>query len=142
MPGARARASKRETAAIGVPRISASALMAVRLTRKPVNDAGPLATAKAVMSFLLSPCLARRLAIWGTSWAENVPPSSGTTSRIVNSEVSRAFSGARATAMLPSFPEVSTARRIIVWKSLVDGRWLLAGGHWLLAGGHWLLAVT
>ena len=53
---ARATASKRETAAIGFSRISASALMAANPTRRPVKDPGPDATANAPISFLVSPC--------------------------------------------------------------------------------------
>jgi hypothetical protein len=42
--------------------------------RRPVNDPGPEATAKAPMSRLVNPCAESNSAICGTSCAEKVPP--------------------------------------------------------------------
>src|ERR1700733_2258120 len=75
--------------------------------RNPVKDPGPETAAKAPMSALLNLCLASKAAICGTSSAENVPPESAATSM-----TSQASPGPHcASAMLPCFPEVSTARR-------------------------------
>jgi hypothetical protein len=77
-----ATASNKETATMGLPNISASALIAANPTRNPVKDPGPEATAKASKFCFTNPYLDNKDEICGTSWAENVPPFKGTTSNI------------------------------------------------------------
>src|SRR5215469_12672149 len=97
--------SKRETAAIGLSRTSARALMAASPTRSPVKEPGPEAIANPSISFFFNPCWPSRAEIWGTSWAEKVPPSRGTRSSVCPSARPK-----RTNAMLPFFPEVSAPR--------------------------------
>src|SRR5271165_206119 len=104
-----ATSCNRETGTMGFFRISASALIAAKPTRRPVNDPGPETTMKASISALLRPCLASRVAICGTNCAENVPPASGATSTTAAS--CRSCSPARARATVPFVPEVSVTRR-------------------------------
>ena len=105
-----AKACSNETAAIGFTKTSASALTTASPMRNPVNDPGPEAVANPPISPLPNPCFSSKAAICGTSSAENVPPTSGATSK-----TSQESSGPHcASAMLPSLPEVSTARRIMI----------------------------
>src|SRR5690349_8483424 len=102
-----ATASSSETAAIGLARTSASALIAANPTRRPVNDPGPDATANPSICCLSKLCFVRSAAICGTSCAEKVPPASATTS-----SASQTPSGSHlARAMLPCLPDVSVASR-------------------------------
>ena len=101
-----ATTSSSDTVAIGFARISAKPLIAANPTRKPVNEPGPEATAKASMSCFLKPCFERSAAICGTSCAENVPPARGTTSITSHVPLFKPC----ASAMLPCLPEVSAAR--------------------------------
>src|SRR5205085_3336398 len=119
-----ASVSRSDTAAIGLPKISANPLIAANPTRSPVNDPGPDATAKPPISPLLNPCFDSRPLIWGTNCAENVPPSKGTMS------ITEQFSPLQfASAMLPFLPDVSAARRSMNTHSFDPAN----ARHWCLA---------